>query len=41
LRLFLIVLEKLVVAQGRWHQIAAGAECGARRMVRNSMMLPY
>jgi hypothetical protein len=39
LRLFLIVLEKLVVAQGHRHQIAVGAEVGADAMMPNLMKM--
>jgi hypothetical protein len=35
LRLFLIVLGKLVVAQGRWHHNVAGVEAGAEGLVPN------
>jgi hypothetical protein len=37
LRLFLIVLEKRVVAQGHWRHNAAGADAGAAKVVPNSM----
>ncbi|TIM65541.1 MAG: hypothetical protein E5Y58_24545 [Mesorhizobium sp.] len=36
---FLIVLEKPVVAQVHWHQIAVGAEVGADAMMPNSMKM--
>jgi hypothetical protein len=38
-RLFLIVLEKPVFAQGHWRNNAAGAEAGAEGTMPNSMRM--